>query len=352
MPVNTAFSIRTPLQGELIDFLKRTGFDCQYHTEFVRDLVCLLSHYQEENVPLFPEVFVLAAPEILSSLAPGTSRIPIGRLQLGDFAASSVLKNCASVAQGGWAIYVCKINGIEKPPTIEFGIFRALKHTYSTSAEDAMIAMKDASPILLVRNRGARIVEILNASNDITTISFTSAQPQQSKFADHVTAFCDVLCDDIAPERKTRFRPYLTRLMLDIVQQSHGTILAVHSRTELDGFPNAFADGVRLLPPIDFASAHEAAVTARDAESLATLQSLEAVLRGATRSDGVVAFSTRAELLAYRIFVKPSDAEKLTANHKGGGRRRTFELLKGRLDLQFRAVLFRSQDGDTECART
>jgi len=37
------FSIRNPLQGELLDFLKASGFESAHTTELVRDLTCFLA---------------------------------------------------------------------------------------------------------------------------------------------------------------------------------------------------------------------------------------------------------------------------------------------------------------------
>jgi hypothetical protein len=68
-------------------------------------------------------------------------------------------------------------------------------------------------------------------------------------------------------------------------------------------------------------------------------------------SDGVVIFGTNGTLLAYRVFLKPTDDEKKILPDKGGGRRRTYALMLSRMDHALKAALFRSQDGDTECEK-
>src|SRR4051812_44584780 len=128
-----SFSIRTPLQGELIDFLRNSGFECTHTTELVRDLTCLLVSYREEDVPLFPDVFVLHSPDAISSLSPGTQRIVVGSAPL-NTAAQQILKDCATLAVRGWAVYVAKVG----QNTGEFGVFRSLTHAYATSAEETM----------------------------------------------------------------------------------------------------------------------------------------------------------------------------------------------------------------------
>jgi hypothetical protein len=64
-------SIRAQLQGELIDFLNDSGIACIHIAEFVRDITCLLASYREEDVPMFPDVFVLTDPANLASISPG-----------------------------------------------------------------------------------------------------------------------------------------------------------------------------------------------------------------------------------------------------------------------------------------
>src|SRR5437867_580930 len=101
------FSIRGPLQGELLDFLKSSGFECAHTTELVRDLACSLASYREEDVLLFPDVFVLPSLEAVASLSPGTHRVILGRAAL-SCGAEKILKDCACLAVRGWAVYVVK----------------------------------------------------------------------------------------------------------------------------------------------------------------------------------------------------------------------------------------------------
>jgi len=68
-------------------------------------------------------------------------------------------------------------------------------------------------------------------------------------------------------------------------------------------------------------------------------------------SDGVVIFGTDGSLLGYRVFLRPTEDEKKSLPDRGGGRRRTYALMKQRLGADLKAALFRSQDGDTECEK-
>jgi hypothetical protein len=64
-------------------------------------------------------------------------------------------------------------------------------------------------------------------------------------------------------------------------------------------------------------------------------------------SDGVVVFGSDGSVLGYHVFLQPNDEEKLNVPEFGGGRRRTFGLMRIRLNAVFSAVFFRSQDGET-----
>ncbi len=342
-----AFSIRNPLQGELFDFLKSSGFESTHITELVRDLTCLLASYREEDVSLFPEVFILPSPDVISLLSPGTKRIILGNLTFNSDAAPRILKDAASLATGGWAVYVVKT----AEQTAEYGVFRALTHSFATGAEEAMLETKAQSPVVLIRNRGRLVVELRNAKGQVFTACFTSAAPSESVFAKNVLEFASVAASAVSADQVGSFVNYLSRLLADLLQHCHGALLAAHVPTQ-DGRPtDALKDGLWLPDPIDFAVHHATAVKANDAQSLSTLQSLENLLEGMVRSDGVVVFATNGSVVGYRIFLKPNDEEKKELPDKGGGRRRTFALMQRRLGTSLRAAFFKSHDGDTECAR-
>ncbi len=342
------FSIRGPLQGELIDFLKASGFDCTHVAELVRDLTCLLGSYREEDVPLFPTVFVLPSPEVISSLSPGTQRVTVGTAPLGT-AAQQVLKDCATLAVRGWAVYVAKVD----TNLAQFGVFRALAHAYANSAEETMVQLpaEPTTPAVLIRNRGHLVVELRNTKNETFTASFTSAPASESHFAKHLVDFASTVCQEIDENQRPDFAPYLIRLLADVLQHCHGTLLGAYV-SPVDGKPPCtLKDGVWLATPIDLAGAHHAAVETKDAQTLAALQACEALLTGMIASDGLVVFGTNGTILGYRIFLKPLDEERKDLPEKGGGRRRTYALMQRRLGAELKAAFFRSQDGVTECQK-
>ena len=340
-----AFSIRTHLQGELLDFVKSSGFNDNDTniTELVRDLTCLLSNYREEDVLLLPDVFVLPSIDLVASLSPGTQRIVLGTGNLND-AAEKILENCASLAVRGWAVYIAII----EENKAEYGVFRSLMHSFALSAEETMINVSD-SPVILIRNRGRLVVELLNAKKDSFTASFTSAPASESVFAQHVSNFALAVVEALDEEQRKEFVPYLMRLLMDILQHCHGALLAAYMPPEDGTVPELLQDGVWLSQAINLVNAHHTAIVAKDAQSLAALQSYEALINGMIATDGVVIFGNNGTVLGYRVFLKPNDDEKKELPDKGGGRRRAYALMQRRLGANLKAALFRSQDGDTEC---
>ena len=111
------------------------------------------------------------------------------------------------------------------------------------------------------------------------------------------------------------------------------------------------ARGVWLKPPVAIGKRLADAMSKKDADSLADLQAAESLLSGMMNSDGVIILGTDASVLAFRVFLRPKAEEREQLPDRGGGRRRTYELMKLRLPSLFHAVLFRSQDGETACER-
>ncbi len=345
----TAYSIRESLQGKLQDFLVSSGFvDCTPTADLVRDLTALLAAYREEDVPLYPSVFVLSTPDHLAALAPGTERVVIGTKALGEAKASAILKDCAPLAESGWSIYVAKAGA---PPKFEYGLFRSLANTFATSAEEAMVQDGGASAILVIRNRGHLVVEIRNSKRDVFTASLTSAAATESHFATHVGTLVEAATADLKPEVTEAFGPYLRRFLGDTLQRSHGTLCAVVKPPADHAAPLGFAKSVWLAEPFRWAEAHADARLHKSADALARLQAVESLVVGMIHSDGVVVLGSDGTVRGYRAFLSPDDEERKRQEAEGGGRRRTYALMRGRLGAELRAAFFRSQDGDTECER-
>jgi len=346
--MSSAFSIREALQGRLHDCAANAGFRCSHTEDLIRDFAASLTHYREEDVPLFPEVYMLSNSADLSTLAPSASSHVIGRVPIVNADAGKVLKNTATLAENGWSIYIVKTpEGNE----FEYGVFRSQRHSIATSAEDSMYGLGPTSPIIVIRNRGLLTVEIVDSNKNRCTVSLTSSLPAPSPLAAHIQMFAESALTNVKSGYKAQMIPYLIGILTSHLQRGHGTLAAVIQK-DVDAIPGDLADGVWLRPPVHLADCYVAAVGSQTAESLAELQAAESLLNGMFNSDGVVVFSNDGRILAFRVFLNPTPVERSKIPDKGGGRRRTFSLMQERVKSgSLLAAFFRSQDGSTDCKK-
>jgi hypothetical protein len=340
-----AYSIRQSLQGALEDFVRDSGFTCIYLEALIREFVGLLAAYREEGAPLFPEVFVFASPDGLTALAPSDYHLRAGCAPLKTVCAGDILNTCAALAVDGWAVFVVKEGEL-----IRYGLFRSMRHSFATAAEESMRDLGKEAPIILIRNRGHLVVDLSSTVNSRFTVALTTTPAQPSPLEADVSKFVDVVCSQM--EETASFKAYLRRTLASILQDCHGTLLAVVENKPGVSDEASLSDGIWTTPGVRLAELHKSAVETGTADALAALQGAEALVAGMVDSDGVVVFGTDGSVLAFRVFLKPDDKEKAQIPDKGGGRRRTFELMKLRLQTIFRAVFFRSQDGETMCERS
>jgi hypothetical protein len=302
----------------------------------------MLASYREEDIPLFPEVFVFASPEGLKALAPSSQQTTVGTLRLAAESSEAILKNCAPLAKGGWSIFVVKEN-----EAFRYGLFRSMLHSLSTAAEESMGDLGKDVPVILIRNRGHFVVDLRTTTSKRFTVTLTTTLAEPSPLDKHVEAFSKAACSGL--KDPSVFQSYLRRLITNILQDCHGTLLAV-IKPPGKGKPHvSLKDGVWPTPVLALSDLHARAQSTRTSEALADLIAAETLLRGMVNSDGVVVFGSDGTVQAYHVFLKPSSDERGKLSEDGGGRRRTYELMRQRLKSRFKAVLIRSQDGGMKC---
>jgi len=341
--MSVTYSIRESLQGALHDFVRSSGFENVHLEEMIRELVGMLASYREEGLPLFPEVFLFSSTNGLTALAPSSTQITLGKARLEADSSADILKGCAPLAASGWAIFVVKEeNGVR------YGLFRASRHALAMGAEESMLGLGRDEPVIIIRNRGHLTVELRSATGDRFNAVLTTSSAKTSSLEKHVEIFVTAATEALMDGED--FRPYLRRLLTDTLQRCHGTLLGVveDQQTEIDP---TFRDGTWPSPRIALAELRAAAAKTATADSLADLTAAEVLVQGMINSDGIVLFGSDGSVLAFRVFLKPNDEEATKLPESGGGRRRTYELMKLRLGAAFKAVFFRSQDGQTACER-
>jgi hypothetical protein len=189
-------------------------------------------------------------------------------------------------------------------------------------------------PVLLLRNRGHLVVELLSTTDQRFTAALTTMPAQPSAVEGAVVEFVASAVSAL-PDKSVG--AYLQRLLATCLQQCHGTLLAtVRQQADL----SSLYDGVWPDKQISIPELHKIALAAGTADALADLQAAEAVLAGMINSDGVVLFDEAGSILAYRVFLRPNELERATIAYRGGGRHRAFELMQLRLGTVFGAALF------------
>jgi len=348
---STQQSIRKELLGLVFDFVKAAGFKSSDVNETLADLVFHLSEYREEDVPYFPQVYLIAGADesaILAALAPGRERVPIGQHSLTQCAAKC-LKDCAALADSGWAIYLSLDNSEAR-----YGLFRAIDLPISVSASESLLDPDvETAPVILVRNCAARCVELVDGTGQHLELSLTSAPLSTEAVSAHVSGLATAIVEDVPEPDRKRLHGYFEQALSTAIRASHGSLIAVIPAALLE-LPSELREGVVLDGPLGFTEPFRTLMSQKDAVSLSQLQSRETLLTGMVSSDGVTVLASDATMRAFRIFVRPTPAEAeqiAKSSFRGGGRTRAFELLKLRLGSPFAAAFFRSQDGRTEFVR-
>ncbi len=340
--MSQVYSIRESLQGRLQTFIRESGFRSTFLEDLIRDLVVLLSSYREENILMFPPVYVANTRDDLAPLFTIGNPIAIGSIPQTADAASILLKDLAPLAKEGWAAYVFSNGAID----LKYGIFRSARHSLSTGADEVIADLGQSVQLMLIKNCGHQAVELHNTLGSRLTAVFRIASASHLGMDSQIKLFADFAAESL--NDAFEFRAYLRRILSTTIQHCHGTLLAVIP--PFDGLtPSSIGNAVRPDPKIDLAELHGAALRLRDADSLADLRAGEVLLAGMIASDGIVVFGSDGTVRAYRSFIKPEPVEALLLPSEGGARRRAFELMKLRIPTQYVAAFYRSQDGETRC---
>lgn len=342
----TQLSIRKSLIGDIFDFVKDSGFGSSSAAEIVADLAFYLSEYREEDIPLFPDVYIVERTHeanVLSSLAPGCERIPIGTTPISHCGAKC-LKDCAPLAERGWAIFLA----IDDKQA-QYGLFRAFDLPVAVTASESLTDHdSEAGAVILIRNCASKCVELIDGTGQHLELSLTPVSPSSQAVSTHLRSLAQIIVQDTSPDDREALQGYFERVLTESIRSSHGALVAV-VQSDLTSLPAEFSEYVALSSPLGFEEAFRSLRISRDATSLSLLQARETLLSGMIASDGVTILGTNATLRAFRLFVRPTEAEsKAMASVRGGGRTRAFEVLKSRIGAPFVAAFFRSQDGRTE----
>jgi hypothetical protein len=341
-------TIRNVLFGSLHDFLQESGFGAVM--DLTVELVYELSDFREESEAYFPDVFLLKignGEDTLTSLAPSAQRISLESIEIAPGTGAKILKNTAALAEAGWAVYI-SIDGKKA----SYGVFRSEISPIAVSTLDMLVASTPETGIgLLIRNCSKKCVELVACGGRRMEMALTVEKPGRTSLSVAIEKLAKEITADVEEEYRGICMAYFEKLLFRILQRSHGTIILVVPSIQ-NSLPGWFEDGIAISPPVDFERPLREFKKAETAASLSELFSLETLLRGMIRSDGLTIFGSDATIRAYRVFVKPdADEHRRLSDTEihGGARSRAHELLKLRLGDSLNSVFYQSHDGKSNC---
>ena len=131
---------------------------------------------------------------------------------------------------------------------------------------------------------------------------------------------------DVPAELRNAARDFYRHVLFEVVQASHGTLVAVlpkarGSSQPLRGRPAA-ARALDTIAPI-------ASFLAGSETEAVTVRSMAQLLRGMMATDGITVLRSDGCIVGYNVFVRHPETLSRTPAAVGGARRRTFDVLCG-----------------------
>lgn len=343
MPAIVSVTFRDQITGKINDLLLDEDRACGHTQNLLAYLAGALISYRDEGVEFLPSIVICDNIQTTLQAFPGAVRYQIGTAPLDPASGPAILKDCAPLSNANWSIYIERVDGT----AINYGVFTYLRLPTAISLPGGITIGKGQLAVLL-RRISPNTIELRASKGSVLTLVFSTLREPSVQYGS-VAKFAACCCADIpAAGNDTGFSTYFGGLLDTELSSSHGTILAcANGELNFDQVPG-IADAVLLRPTLDFHAAFSDYHSTRTADAILGLQRCEELLRGFLRCDGIVLFDTKARVIAYRMFYRPSGpAEAGGATVIGGARRRAFEGLKTLVGTSLKAVLFRSQDGLT-----
>ncbi len=341
-PPAQALTFRSQLHGGISDFLGDEGIKCAETSAAVVAVVAELSHYKEEGLQLSPEVYVCEDITRIATLLHKAEVVRLGSGRRSAAIALRALKECAPLADGGWAIF------LERGATeFRYGVFRATNLPLALTPDEVLVGTgKSGVVAVVVEKIGDQCIELRGAMGNRRLVHFSAAREDTPS----PTALLERFARAATARVRVRFRAdtfrFLYRTLLTICQRPHGLLAVVVRNATL---PQRLRDACMPEKPISLAASVEEYLSHRDEEGVGLLQGVAQLIAGMLRSDGIVVFRSDGSIVAYRAFLR-SGVEPPGRGQQGGSRRRTFEGLKQMVGHGVLAALIRSQDGDLDYA--
>ena len=333
-------SLRESLTGSVVDLLENENMSCVQTQDGLVTAINALSLYREEGRRLFPELFVFDDLEIVLAALPSSERVQIGSGPRGAATMARALKQCAPLAQGGWAVYVHR-----QVTAFDYGLIRCGVHVLSVPISDLLVNKGDQQiPVLMVRPLAENVVELRGVGGSGLVAYFGATKALNVSPVEAIDTLAANIVREVNEKLREQTFAFFERIIANALRASHGTLAAVQpSRKRV--FPPALRDGIRLEKRMHFADDIAALVARGDCSVNTRLHCAGALITGMLLSDGITLFGSDGSVRGYNIFVKHKPG---TSNRSGGARHRTFDTLCAMIGTHLDCVLMQSQDGAVE----
>jgi len=333
-------SLRDNLTGAVVDLLRNERMACVHTQDGLVTVINALALYREEGRALFPEVFILDNLPLALSALPHTEHVIIGSGPRDAATMAKGLKQCAPLAQGGWAVFIHR-----EPAGFSYGLIRCGVHNLSLPLSNLLIENGDPQiPALMARQLAENVVEVRGVGGASLLVHFGASRSTHVSPADALKALVACVVVKVDNSLKEQTSAFYERLFSRALKASHGTLVAVQPANRRV-IPPALRDGVILRAPIRIVEPVSELLEHEDCLANTRLQAAGALILGMLLSDGITVFGSDGSVRAYNIFIKHPRSRGQQAQPSGGARRRTFDTLCSMIGKGLDCVFMQSQDG-------
>lgn len=340
---NISISLRDSVTGAVVEVLADEGMACIHTQEGLVATINALSLYREEGRALFPEIFLVDdLPVVLASL-PSSEHVQIGFGAREATTIAKAIKQCAPLAQGGWAVYIHR-----RPDSFAYGLVRCGVHLLSVPISDLLISHGNPTiHALMVRPVAENVVELRGVGGSTLLVYFGATKAVRASPVEGLQALVSCIVADVAEKIREQTYAFFEKLVATVLKASHGT-LAVVQPARKRVLPSALRDGIILPAPIRVGDTISELLSQGDCLANTRLSGAGSLISGMLLSDGITVFGSDGSVRAYNVFARH---RALTSKRPGGARRRTFESLSAMVGPHLRCAFMQSQDGAVDYRR-
>ena len=336
-------SFRHLLTGAIERFLAEHRFDAPGMHDEVAEGMIALAHYREEGAPLFPAMFFCRDRSELLSYLGGTDPIEIGAGPLNSATVRRALKQCATLCNGSWAIYL-----VRGKSRYEYGVFRADDFVLNSTFMVRLREIRSACPAILgVVQLADNVIELRCSGGAGQLVHLSGARVDGTPVMSVYKAFAHALTADVPADGRGAVGTFFKRVLIDAMRGSHGCLVAVLPSDAPD--LRQFQDGILLAEPLDVPGRIRRHLADPTVGSRGEVQALVPLVTGMLGADGITLLGSNGTILGYNVFLHMPPAEEIASYATGGARQRAYRALATQVGHGLRAAFIRSQDGFADC---